>query len=104
MTLEKFNESVSMQLDYCKSLLIQKGEEYAPNAEIDRLASFKIAGSLQDVSSKEALCGMLAKHVVSVYEMCRTNKPYTREKWIEKITDTINYMLILRAMIDDETE
>lgn len=104
MTLEKFNASVSKQLEYCKSLLIQKGAEYAPNAEIDRLASFKVAGTLQDISSKEALCGMLAKHVVSVYEMCRAGEQYPLEKWTEKITDTINYMLILKAMVEDEAQ
>ena len=103
MTLEKFNESVSKQLEFCKSLLITKGAEYAPNAEIDRLASFKVAAALQDVSEKEALCGMLAKHLVSVYEMCRTGEPYTPEKWAEKITDSINYLLILKAMVDNET-
>lgn len=103
MTLSKFNESVNNQLDYCRSLLISKGAEYAPDT-MDRLSAFKIAGSLQNKSSKEALCGMLAKHVVSVYEMCRSNEAYPPEKWVEKITDTINYMLILRAMIDDETE
>ena len=104
MTLENFNTSVSRQLNYCESLLVQKGKEYAPQADVDRLSSFKIAGELQDISPKEALCGMLAKHVVSVYEMCRTHEPYSIEKWTEKITDTINYLLILKAMVDDETE
>lgn len=104
MTLEKFNSSVSRQLEYCESLLVTKGVEYAPNAEVDRLASFKVAAALQDVSEKEALCGMLAKHLVSVYEMCRTEGPYTPEKWTEKITDSINYLLILKAMVDNETE
>lgn len=103
MTLEKFNSSVVNQLEYCKSLLVRKGEEYAPDAA-DRLSSFKTAGALQDETPKEALCGMLAKHIVSVYEMCRTEGPYTHDKWSEKITDSINYLLILKAMIDDETE
>lgn len=102
MTLEKFNCSVSRQLEYCKSLLVQKGKEYAPTT--DRLASFKAAGTLQGISSKEALCGMLAKHIVSVYEMCRTQEQYPAEKWTEKITDSINYLLILKAMVDDETK
>lgn len=103
MTLEKFNASVVDQLEYCKSLLVRKGAEYAPDAA-DRLSSFKTAGALQGETPKEALCGMLAKHIVSVYEMCRTEGPYTHDKWIEKITDSINYLLILKAMIDDETE
>lgn len=102
MTLEKFNESISKQMEYCKSLLVTKGVEYAPEAEIDRLSSFKVAAALQDESPKEALCGMLAKHIVSVYEMCRATEPYSMEKWTEKITDSINYLLILKAMVEDE--
>lgn len=102
MTLEKFNESVAKQLNYCEALLIAKGVEYAPEAEIDRLSSFKVAAALQDESPKEALCGMLAKHIVSVYEMCRTGEQYSLEKWTEKITDSINYLLILKAMVEDE--
>ena len=104
MTLENFNVSIAEQLEYCMALLVTKAGEYAPNAEIDRLASFKVAAALQGVSEKEALCGMLAKHIVSVYEMCRDDKQYSHEKWVEKITDSINYLLILRAMIDNEAE
>lgn len=102
MTLEKFNESVSRQLNYCETLLIHKGMEYAPD-DSDRLRAFKVAASLQDESPKQALCGMLAKHIVSVYEMCRSNEQQPVDKWIEKLTDSINYLLILRAMVDDET-
>lgn len=103
MTIGKFNESVANQLNYCSSLLVRKGEEYAPD-DSDRLSSFKVAGALQDVSPKEALCGMLSKHIVSVYEMCRSKDSFPYEKWTEKITDSINYLLILKAMIDDEAE
>lgn len=101
MTLIEFNESVCKQLDYCKSLLTDKGKGYAPD-ESDRLGSFAVAGALQNVSAKEAVCGMLAKHIVSVYEMCRSKEQYTLEQWTEKITDSINYFLILKAMVDDE--
>lgn len=102
MTLERFNESVANQLAYCESLLVHKGLEYAPDAGIDRLACFKTAAMLQGVSSKEALCGMLAKHIVSVFEMCRSEEAFSMEKWTEKITDSINYFLILKAMVEDE--
>ena len=102
MTLEKFNESVSRQLNYCEALLIHKGMEYAPD-DSDRLSAFKVAAALQDESPKQALCGMLAKHIVSVYEMCRSEERQPVDKWIEKLTDSINYLLILRAMVDDET-
>lgn len=101
MTTVDFNNSVCKQLDYCKSLLVRKGTEYTLD-ESNRLGSFEVAGALQDVSAKEAACGMLAKHIVSVYEMCRSGITYTPETWTEKITDSINYLLILKAMVDDE--
>lgn len=103
MTAVEFNDSVCKQLDYCKSLLVRKGAEYAPDSS-DRLGSFKVAGALQNVSDKEAACGMLAKHIVSVYEMCRSTEQHSLEKWTEKITDSINYLLILKAMVDDENK
>ena len=43
--------------------------EYAPD-ETDRLSSFKAAAALLHCTQQEALCGMLAKHIVSVYDMC----------------------------------
>ena len=103
MTLDRFNHVIVDQLDFCKALLFHKGIEY-DNDETDRLASFKAAGVLQDISPKEALCGMMAKHIVSVYEMCRSSDEFSMERWTEKITDSINYLLILKAMVIDETE
>jgi hypothetical protein len=35
--------------------------------------------------------------------MCsQEDADFTKEKWIEKITDSINYLLILRAIIEEE--
>lgn len=53
----------------CTALMARKSEEYSPGA--DRLENFKEAGALQGVSPEEALFGMLAKHLVSLAQMCR---------------------------------
>ena len=100
MKPQEFEKVVYEQLQYCLDLLTKKGKEY-DSGEGDRLASFKRAAVLQDVSQKEALAGMMAKHTVSIYEMCEQGE-YPVEKWIEKITDSINYLLILRAMVEEE--
>ena len=47
---------------------------------------------------------MLAKHIVSVSDMCTDGKKYKRDRWIEKITDSINYLLILRAVVEEEAK
>ena len=45
---------------------------------------------------------MLAKHLVSLSDMCTDGNDYTLERWAEKITDSINYLLILRAVVEEE--
>ena len=101
MTNSDFEKAINEQIDYCKTLLVAKGEEYSNSR--DRLIAFKTAAAVQGISQKEALCGMMAKHTVSIYDMCNlASPPSTKEKWIEKITDNINYLLILRAMIEED--
>lgn len=103
MTNEKFNEIVENQLMRCKNILTSKGIEYAENEDMnDRLHAFTVAATLEGITSKEALAGMMAKHTVSIYDMCRDSEHHSLDKWHEKITDHINYLLLLIAMIEEE--
>jgi hypothetical protein len=45
---------------------------------------------------------MLVKHWVSIAVMAQSDQPYSREQWLEKIEDAINYMYLLEALIEDE--
>ena len=101
MTNEKFNQIIYNQLKFCESLLTRKGEEY-DNDTNDRLHSFKTAAKLQDITPKQALAGMLAKHTISIFDMCQGKDEYPPDKWCEKITDHINYLLLLWAMVVEE--
>lgn len=100
MKQQEFEKVIKWQIDHCLSLLTEKGREYAGECT-DRLSAFKTAAALQGCTPKKALCGMMAKHTISIYDMCH-NGEYSRDKWIEKITDNINYLLILRAMLEEE--
>ena len=101
MTTHEFNFIVEKQLDISKTLLISKGREYAEQ-EQDRLSAFKKAAALQGENQKAALFGMLAKHLVSLSDMCTSNKHYHLDKWNEKITDAINYLILLKAVVMEE--
>ena len=79
---------------------MNKGKEYSHEDE-DYLEIFKTAGKLQGISARRALAGMMAKHTVSIYDMCRHGK-YPRSVWQEKITDHINYLLLLMAIVREE--
>lgn len=96
---EKFAEIVDLQFRLCTDVLVDKAREYAPDT--DRLHNFRVAAALQDVDLLEACAGMMAKHTVSVYDMCGSTETFTIEQWSEKITDSINYLVILRAIVQE---
>lgn len=106
MNQKEFNEVIIRQTDRCKSMLVAKGAEYAPravkNTAVDRLAHFKKAAVVLNTTPRAALMGMLSKHLISVSDMCMDEQQYSKEQWDEKITDSINYFLILCAIVKEE--
>ena len=106
MNQKEFNEVIVRQTDHCKSMLVAKGAEYATravkNTAVDRLAHFKMAAVVMNTTPKAALMGMLSQHLISVSDMCMDERKYSKEQWDEKITDSINYFLILRAIVEEE--
>ena len=96
MTPETFESIISAQIVNCETILCSKAKEYAT---ADRLHNFKVAGALQGISPVQALMGMMTKHTVSVADMCMSGKAYPQELWDEKITDSINYLLLLSALV-----
>lgn len=95
----KYYKIIEKTIEKCKCVLANKHEEYAQCN--DHFRNFRIASNLMDAPIPMALGGMLAKHISSVYDLIRNEEP-DLEKWDEKICDTINYLLILRAMIELE--
>ena len=55
-----------------------------------------------NTTPRAALMGMLSKHLISVSDMCMCEQQYSKEQWDEKITDSINYFLILCAIVEEE--
>lgn len=106
MIQKEFNDVIICQTERCKSMLVAKGAEYAPKAArgsaVDRLAHFKKAAVMMNSTPKSALMGMLSKHLISVSDMCTDDKEHPKEQWEEKITDSINYLLILRALVEED--
>lgn len=81
-------------------MLLQKGHEYAIDS--DRMHNFKVAASFQGETPKGALGGMLAKHIVSIFDMIRSDTESPMEKWDEKIGDAMNYLFLLKALVLEE--
>lgn len=102
MNSEWFESVVKDQIKTCEDVLIDKAKEYSDDS--DRLHNFKNAAGMMGCDTKEALSGMMAKHTISVYDMCRNGKDYPIELWNEKITDHINYLLLLKAVVTEEKQ
>lgn len=46
---------------------------------------------------------MMAKHIVSLYDMCFAEAvSYSLDTWNEKITDSLNYLFLLKAIVKEE--
>ena len=100
MLQEEFNDIVTKQMKKCWETLFNKGNEYAMQG--DRLSHFKKAAAVMDSTPKAALFGMLSKHLISLSDMCMDKRKHPKEVWSEKITDSINYLLILAAIVEEE--
>lgn len=101
MNTKDFNKVIEDRLSLCKSVLCRKADEYATD---DRLHNFKVAANLQGCTPEKALAGMMCKHTVSVYDLINdleNGKCATREMWDEKIGDSLNYLLLLTALLDE---
>ena len=101
MLQEEFNNIVTNQMKKCWETLFNKGNEYATVGN-DRLLHFKKAAAVMESTPKAALFGMLSKHLISLSDMCLSNGKCHKEIWSEKITDSINYLLILTAIVEEE--
>ncbi len=101
MKTEDFNAIVEEQLARCTEVLVKKADEYATE---DRLHNFKVAAALVGRPARQALAGMMVKHTVSIYDMCMSDAEFTLEMWDEKITDHMNYLLLLLALVEEDSQ
>lgn len=99
MKTEHFNQLFAEQVERSERVLVHKAKEYATE---DRLHNFKVAAALEGCTPEKALAGMMAKHTISIYDMCESGKRYPIELWEEKITDHINYLLLLNAIVRED--
>jgi hypothetical protein len=97
-------------LEETVSVLKKKGREYATDKNF--FANFEQAIGISFCTTKEAvLWHYLTKHLQSVKDMIQTveigggiHGHFDTNHINEKIGDSINYLLILRAMLEDRVE
>ena len=89
------------QVGRCAETLQRKKKEYTGDSQ-DRLSAFKVAAAMQGCKPERALAGMMAKHIVSLYDMCYADREtFDMTTWDEKITDSLNYLFLLKAIVEE---
>src|SRR5215213_4379266 len=101
MNTDQFNDILDAQIKRVQDVLVVKAKEYATE---DRLANFKVGADLKGISIPQCVTNYMAKHTVSIFQMVKSKKPYPIEVWDEKITDHINYLILLRAALVENAE
>jgi hypothetical protein len=96
MDAKRFDEILHATINSTVATLASKAEEYAKG---DRLYNFKRAALILDTTPEKALAGMIVKHLVSVLDLIEGTLPATEAMLNDKIGDTINYLVLLKALL-----
>lgn len=105
MNQEHFNSLVKNVLEICSNKMISKGEEYS--LDIDRLSAFKNASLYLSESPISVLLNYRAKHEMSIIDICnkmtrgQSYQKVSKDLLYEKVTDNINYLILLLALVQD---
>lgn len=102
MTLEQFEGVFEARIDLCRRVLIGKNQEYARGG--DKLSNFKKASGMLGQTPEGALQGMMTKHQVSIADLIQDLDKgihHPMSMWEEKIGDSINYLLLLRGLLEE---
>lgn len=108
MNTEKFNEFVDYALERAKETLTIKAGEYSTHD--DRFSDFNKATGLSFHESREKVAWeYMCKHLQSIKNILNhveigVNGHPTKELISEKFKDSINYLLLIEAMIVDKID
>lgn len=105
MKSEQFNKIVEGAIARVSGTLISKRKEYSDDEDVFR--NFKNAARIDNITSEQALWGMMLKHYTSLNDIKnKINKgEYPNiELFREKQIDLINYMILLEGLIEEYYE
>lgn len=99
MQHDQLRDILDAQLQRVRDVLVAKNDDYSPDE--DALEHFRRAATILGKTVPEALAGMMVKHTVSIYTMIEGGRSFSEDRWDEKITDHINYLVLLKAALVD---
>jgi len=98
MKQKEFDNVVNHRLEKCKEILGVKGGIYADKN--DRLKNFYDGASFNECTPEQYAHMLVTKHLVSIKDHIINNRPMSEAFIDEKITDVINYMLLIEVLVE----
>lgn len=104
MNSKRFNHLLGVEVDRIYDTLAEKSSEYS--TVDNKLHNFDKAGKMANTTRERALLGFLLKHQVSIDDIVdKLDKELPSLDLVsEKITDILNYYILLKACIVDRIE
>lgn len=103
MTNKAFYELMNNIFVDALAIAQQKGEDYTKGST-DSLANFKEGGKAIGINPKEVCWVFMNKHYQAITNYVRTDGKSESEPISERIKDMINYLVLLQAIIIEETD
>lgn len=104
MNHKEFNILLKEILSRTTTVLATKSAEYSTDK--DKLHNFKRACQMLKCTPEKALVGMWTKHIISILDIVDEEKVIGIDIDVaiieEKITDAINYLILLEALLKEE--
>ena len=94
---KNFDEIIENQIKNCKDLLNVKFTEYQHGEDL--LSNFNNIAKMLDIEPITAWMGLWTKHVESIITRIHRGQDWPCKEWDEKITDCINYLLLLQCIL-----
>jgi len=101
MTNEDFDKLLKEITGNMHTVLGEKAGQYARG---DRLSNFKTAARRLNCTPERALLGMVEKHSTAILDYVNDlDEPrmMSMDQWGEKIGDSINYLVLLLALVTE---
>jgi len=106
MDYKTYTDIINTQIDKCQTMLTKKRAEYADDE--NPIGNFVRTQQLRKHKTVvNALAGHMDKHTISIYDMIEAHERgvrFPQSMWDEKITDHINYFLLLQVALETDKE
>ena len=101
MNGDRFEELVQEIREKSLDTLLKKNANYG---NIDKLHNFRAGAAIINGTPAQAALGYMAKHLASLVDKVNSNDFHDREDFLEKVQDSINYLVFIWCCGNEEID